>query len=159
MKHGGVTKFSMQNLLGPIVILILLTHFVGGASTSLQLITQFALCLFVMVLALQVFVGNSGVLSFGHGAFALIGSYTSAILTAPVNIKDNALAMNQLWEPLVSPQVNVYVSLVISAVVGGLVAGITEDALITSQRSPIGNCTAFFDQYSQRLFFSCSTET
>ena len=117
MKHGGVTKFSIQNLLGPIIILILLTHFVGGASTSLQLITQSALCLFVMVLALQVFVGNSGVLSFGHGAFALIGSYTSAILTAPVNIKENSLAMNQLWEPLVSPQVNIYVSLAISAVV------------------------------------------
>jgi hypothetical protein len=59
MKHGGVTKFSLQNLLGPIIVLILLTHFVGGASTSLQLITQMALCLFVMVLALQVFVGNT----------------------------------------------------------------------------------------------------
>ncbi len=125
MKHGGVTKFSIQNLLGPIIVLILLTHFVGGASTSLQLITQSALCLFVMVLALQVFVGNSGVLSFGHGAFALVGSYVSAMLTAPVNIKDNALAMNQLWEPLVSPQVNIYVALVISAAVSALIAAIT----------------------------------
>ena len=60
MKHGGVTKFSIQNLLGPIIILILLTHFVGGASTSLQLITQSSLCLFVMVLARQVFALDVG---------------------------------------------------------------------------------------------------
>ena len=154
MKHRGVTKFSIQNLLGPIIILILLTQFVGGASTSLQLITQSALCLFVMVLALQVFVGNSGVLSFGHGAFALIGSYTSAILTAPVNIKDNALSMNQLWEPLVSPQVNVYVSLLISAAVSGLVAGITGSLLMRLNGLAAGIATFALLGVAYNVFFN-----
>ena len=58
MKHNGVTRFSLQNFLGPIVVLIAVTYFIGGSSTSLQLVTQLALCLFVMVLSLQIFVGN-----------------------------------------------------------------------------------------------------
>lgn len=154
MKHVGVTKFSIQNLLGPIVFLILLTQFVGGASTSLQLITQSALCLFVMVLALQVFVGNSGVLSFGHGAFALIGSYVSAMLTAPVNIKDNSLAMNQLWEPLVPLQVNIYVSLVISAVVSGLIAAITGSLLMRLNGLAAGIATFALLGVAYNVFFN-----
>ena len=154
MKNLGVTKFSIQNLLGPIIVLILLTQFVGGASTSLQLITQFALCLFVMVLALQVFVGNSGVLSFGHGAFALIGSYTSAMLTAPVNIKDNALAMNQLWQPLVAPQANIYVALIISAVVSGLIAAITGSLLMRLNGLAAGIATFALLGVAYNVFFN-----
>jgi branched-chain amino acid transport system permease protein len=154
MKNLGVTKFSIQNLLGPIIVLILLTQFVGGASTSLQLITQFALCLFVMVLALQVFVGNSGVLSFGHGAFALIGSYTSAMLTAPVNIKDNALAMNQLWQPLVAPQANIYVALIISAAVSGLIAAITGSLLMRLNGLAAGIATFALLGVAYNVFFN-----
>lgn len=154
MKHDGITKFSIQNLLGPIIVLILLTQFVGGASSSLQLITQFALCLFVMVLALQVFVGNSGVLSFGHGAFALIGSYTSAMLTAPVNIKDNALAMNQLWQPLVAPQANIYAALIISAVVSGLIAAATGSLLMRLNGLAAGIATFALLGVAYNVFFN-----
>lgn len=45
--------------------------------------------LFYLILAvgLQVFVGNSGVFSFGHIGFVAIGAYTSAILITPVETK------------------------------------------------------------------------
>ena len=36
----------------------------------------------VFVLGLYVFVGNSGVISFGHVAFMAIGAYTAGLLTA-----------------------------------------------------------------------------
>jgi branched-chain amino acid transport system permease protein len=52
--------------------------------------TQITLKMFIMlivVLGLQVFSGNSGVLSFGHVAFMAIGAYTSALLTIPPAIK------------------------------------------------------------------------
>ena len=39
-------------------------------------------------LGLQMFSGNSGVLSFGHVAFVAIGAYTSALLTIPPEIKE-----------------------------------------------------------------------
>jgi len=41
----------------------------------------------MVVLALQIFSGNSGVLSFGHVAFMAVGAYTSALLTIPPAIK------------------------------------------------------------------------
>jgi branched-chain amino acid transport system permease protein len=41
----------------------------------------------IVVLGLQIFSGNSGVLSFGHIAFMAIGAYMSALLTIPPEIK------------------------------------------------------------------------
>jgi branched-chain amino acid transport system permease protein len=41
----------------------------------------------IVVLGLQIFSGNSGVLSFGHIAFMAIGAYMSALLTIPTEIK------------------------------------------------------------------------
>ena len=52
--------------------------------------TDIAAKMFLMlmiVLGLQIFSGNSGVLSFGHIAFIAIGAYTSALLTIPTEIK------------------------------------------------------------------------
>jgi len=42
----------------------------------------------IVVLGLQIFSGNSGVLSFGHVAFMAIGAYASALLTIPPEIKE-----------------------------------------------------------------------
>ncbi len=41
----------------------------------------------MVVLGLQIFSGNSGVLSFGHISFMAIGAYASALLTVPPDIK------------------------------------------------------------------------
>jgi branched-chain amino acid transport system permease protein len=52
--------------------------------------TETAVKMFLMlmiVLGLQIFSGNSGVLSFGHVAFMAIGAYSSALLTIPTEIK------------------------------------------------------------------------
>jgi branched-chain amino acid transport system permease protein len=52
--------------------------------------TQITLKMFIMlmiVLGLQIFSGNSGVLSFGHVAFMAVGAYSSALLTIPPAIK------------------------------------------------------------------------
>jgi branched-chain amino acid transport system permease protein len=41
----------------------------------------------MIVLGLQIFSGNSGVLSFGHIAFMAVGAYSAALLTIPPEIK------------------------------------------------------------------------
>jgi branched-chain amino acid transport system permease protein len=41
----------------------------------------------IVVLGLQIFSGNSGVLSFGHISFVMVGAYSSALLTIPEEIK------------------------------------------------------------------------
>ncbi|WP_259310598.1 branched-chain amino acid ABC transporter permease [Capillimicrobium parvum] len=42
----------------------------------------------MLVLGLQMFSGNSGVMSFGHVAFMAVGAYASALLTIPTEIKE-----------------------------------------------------------------------
>ncbi|MEO1720882.1 MAG: branched-chain amino acid ABC transporter ATP-binding protein/permease [Pseudomonadota bacterium] len=43
------------------------------------------------VVALGVFCGNTGIVSFGHGAFMLLGAYTSGILTMSASLQRTAL--------------------------------------------------------------------
>jgi branched-chain amino acid transport system permease protein len=54
-----------------------------GASPSLQAEITLILCNLIVVLGLQLFIGNSGVYSFGHIAFASLGAYAAALLTLP----------------------------------------------------------------------------
>ena len=58
----------------------------------------------LIVLALQMFSGNSGILSFGQVAFVAVGAYTSALLTIPTAIKQfTFLSMPHLLKDLVFP--------------------------------------------------------
>lgn len=124
-KVDGITRFKSEEIIGPLIIVSILAIGVGLISASLQLAVQFALCNLVMVLALQVFVGNSGVLSFGHGAFAMIGAWVSGMSTASERVKGNALALENLWEPLIGWNLNLYLSILFAAVAGGMVAAIS----------------------------------
>ena len=78
----------------------------------------------VMVVGTQIFAGNTGVLSFGHVAFAAIGAYTTAILSTPTSVKATTiehapfgLANVHLPIPL-SILVAVLVTVAIAALVG-----------------------------------------
>ena len=58
----------------------------------------------LIVLALQMFSGNSGILSFGQVAFVAVGAYTSALLTIPTAIKQfTFLSMPEHLKDLVFP--------------------------------------------------------
>src|SRR3712207_7465516 len=45
----------------------------------------------VLVVGLQVFMGNSGILSFAHVGFMGVGAYASAVLSIPAAMKGMAL--------------------------------------------------------------------
>jgi branched-chain amino acid transport system permease protein len=54
----------------------------------------FIIMLFInltLVLGLQIFVGNTGIISFGHGAIVAVAAYVSGILTVTVELKAVAL--------------------------------------------------------------------
>jgi branched-chain amino acid transport system permease protein len=55
------------------------------------------LLLLLVVLGLQIFSGNSGVLSFGHVTFVAIGAYSSALLTIPPAIKEFTYLTMPSW--------------------------------------------------------------
>lgn len=77
--------------LGVIVCLLALLVVVFG-SQQLAGVATVALINLVFVVATYMFVGNSGILSFGHMAFAAIGAYTAAILTIPTTQKEFVLS-------------------------------------------------------------------
>ena len=74
--------------LGALSLLILLVAAVGfGGGAVLERVAIDTLIKLVTVLGLSIFIGNSGVLSFGHASFAAIGAYAAAWFTLPLAAK------------------------------------------------------------------------
>ncbi|MEZ5100115.1 MAG: branched-chain amino acid ABC transporter permease [Thermoleophilia bacterium] len=74
-------------LLGPALIVVALALLSLLGSEALERKATFMLINLVFVVGLYVFVGNSGVLSFGHASFMGLGAYTVAILTSRPQVK------------------------------------------------------------------------
>ena len=78
----------LPELLGP-ALLVLAAALLGlGVSASLQTYFLDTLVKVSIVVALYLFIGNSGVLSFGHVAFVALGVWTAGVLTVPEGQKD-----------------------------------------------------------------------
>ncbi|QIE55993.1 branched-chain amino acid ABC transporter permease [Pikeienuella piscinae] len=74
----------------------------------------------ILVLGLQVFMGNSGILSFAHIGFMGVGAYTSAVLSIPERMK--GMALPDLYPVLESVQLSPYATIIIGGLVAALVA-------------------------------------
>ena len=105
---------------GAIFVVAVLTGLVGGTILGRIVIVLFINL--IIVLGLQIFTGNSGLLSFAHIGFMGIGAYVSAILTMTPAAK--GFAIPNLYPFLVDVQVPFIVALLIGALVGGLVAAV-----------------------------------
>ncbi len=71
-----------------LALLLLIVAALGSlAPTVIQRVITEAFIRLVMVIGLYLFVGNSGVLSFGHAAFMMTGAYGAAWLDIPVKSK------------------------------------------------------------------------
>jgi branched-chain amino acid transport system permease protein len=77
--------FPAAGLIPALAILCIVVHYFAGALLEGAL-TE-ALVYMVMVVALYVFVGNSGIISFGHVTFAMIGAYASAWQTCCMGMR------------------------------------------------------------------------
>jgi branched-chain amino acid transport system permease protein len=76
-------RSAAASLLVPL-LLIAITALIGANGTpSFQDTVTAILCNLIIVIGLQVFVGNSGVYSFGQLGFATAGAYLAAFLTLP----------------------------------------------------------------------------
>ncbi|MBK5232855.1 MAG: branched-chain amino acid ABC transporter permease [Thermoleophilia bacterium] len=76
----------------PVIVLVLVVELIvgfGSAANQRTLLTF--LVTLTAVLGLGIFVGNSGIMSFGHAAFMGIGAYCGSLLVLPITIKDQAL--------------------------------------------------------------------
>jgi branched-chain amino acid transport system permease protein len=111
-----VSVRRLPEVLGP-ALLVLAAALLGLAvSVSLQTYFLDTLVKVSIVVALYVFIGNSGVLSFGHIAFVALGVWTAGVLTVPESQK-NAI-MPGLAHFLLHTNVGNVASLALAAGVG-----------------------------------------
>lgn len=87
MTRSNWLTLAVVQRLWPLVSLCVLVTALALIARTLSVEDQRAATLglinLVLVVGLYIFVGNSGILSFGHVAFMAIGAYASALLTLP----------------------------------------------------------------------------
>ena len=81
----------------------------------------------VLVVALQLFSGNTGILSFGHMAFVGAGAYTAGLLTIDPGVKSTFQGMPHF---LVTPHWNWMLALLAGAGVAGVLAVVSGLAIL-----------------------------
>jgi len=103
---AGLWRFGRVELATVAVIAVLLLLIVLGAAQAapaFQRTVTEALIDLVVVVGLYIFIGNSGVVSFGHVSFMALGGYASAILTMTAQKKHVLLELPALLERLQLP--------------------------------------------------------
>jgi branched-chain amino acid transport system permease protein len=93
----------------------------------------------MLVVSLQAFIGNSGIVSFGHVAFMGIGAYTTALVTIPSAIKASQLP--DLPSALANADVGLVPAVALSALVALVVAAIFGGAIIRMTESTMAMAT------------------
>lgn len=89
------SRIAFRTLRGTLVLAVPLVVVATVASqmaspSDMRVVVNFIISL-VLVLAIQSFSGNSGIISFGHLAFMGVGAYFAAILTIPAEFKGEDL--------------------------------------------------------------------
>jgi branched-chain amino acid transport system permease protein len=104
-------------LCGMLLVGLAALAFLFGSRLVQHSLTEM-LVMVVVVVGTSIFVGNSGILSFGHISFMAIGAYASAWLTLPLGLK----RLNMPGLPSFLHQLSLPVTL--SAVLSGLLAAL-----------------------------------
>jgi branched-chain amino acid transport system permease protein len=111
---------SLVVLLLPLAAAAIIGSTIGGTLLS-RILTVFFINL-MLVLSLQVFSGNSGLLSFAHIGFMGIGAYVSAVLTMSPQAK--ASAIPDLYPFLENVQIPFIAAVAVGALIAALVAAV-----------------------------------
>lgn len=108
-------------LIGLIIAAVVATDVLGIRLYD-RIVTNLCISL-VLVLGLQVFMGNSGILSFAHMGFMGVGAYASALFTIPLQMR--GMALPDLYPFLQGAELPPMLAIL----AGGLVAALVAAAL------------------------------
>ena len=117
------SQLAGSGLLFAVLVVGGLLYASGGGPARDILVTQMMINA-IMVIGLQIYIGNTGVLSFGHMGFAAISGYTFALLATTVQRKarivpDVPLGLDSVsLNPLVAAAAAVVLTVVVGVVVG-----------------------------------------
>jgi branched-chain amino acid transport system permease protein len=107
-------------LLGPVVLVAAVGLVASVVSAENEIYFLNALVAVSMVVSIYVFVGNSGVLSFGQIAFVAAGAFAAGVTTVPLESKTGILP--DLFPLLRDHTIGTVPSLLLAAAVGGVLA-------------------------------------
>ncbi len=133
----SVTKTSGL-LIGVLLIIAIVGALSAGTGSSLTLIIPNFFITVIIVIALQMFTGNSGVVSWGHSAFVGIGAYVTAWLTVPAVIKSDVFdsmpswLLNTEWKLLPAIVVATAAGTIVAALIGVVLCRMKETAMAMS---------------------------
>jgi branched-chain amino acid transport system permease protein len=111
---------SVQTLLASIGLLLLVALIGSGTTAATQQDFITALISATIVYGLYVFIGNSGVISFGQISFVAIGAFSAGLFTIPTQPKHFVLP--GLWSFIANHSVSDFASFLIAAGLGALFA-------------------------------------
>jgi branched-chain amino acid transport system permease protein len=114
-----VRRAAVQ-LAAPVVLVLVAALLGEAATTATQVYFIEALVSVVIVVGLYVFIGNTGVVSFGHISFVALGAWTAGVLTVPV--AEKPATMSNLAGFLRHATVGNLASLALAALAGGVFA-------------------------------------
>jgi branched-chain amino acid transport system permease protein len=111
---------ALVELVGPAALVVAVGLLATTLSRANEIEALDALVSVSIVVAIYVFVGNSGVLSFGQISFVAVGAFAAGVLTVPLESKTGVLP--ELFPLLRDHTVSNVASLAIAAGLGGLLA-------------------------------------
>ena len=110
----------LVQLLVPASLVVAVGVAASLASRSNEIHFLNAIVAVAIVVAIYVFVGNSGVLSFGQISFVAVGAFAAGVLTVPALLKASVLP--NLFPLLRDHSIGNVASLLLAAAVGGVIA-------------------------------------
>ena len=105
---------------GPVLLLVAAGVLAAVVSRSTQIYVLDAIVAAAMVVAIYVFVGNSGVLSFGQISFVAVGAFAAGVMTVPLTLK--GVILRDLFPVLRDHELGNLESLALAAAVGAALA-------------------------------------
>jgi len=149
----SVAGWSM--LAVPLVLVALLVHGSGRPLAERTLISFFLDA--ALVVGMQMFIGNSGIISFGHVAFMGVGAYTAALVTIPPDIKVQQLPDVPAW--LGDLQLGLIPAVVLGALMAAVIALIVGGALVRMRESAMAMGTLALLVFGYSAFSNWSSLT
>jgi branched-chain amino acid transport system permease protein len=114
------TWLTLLLLLLPVALLVLAVELFGVRVFERVAIN---LCIsLALVVGLQVFMGNSGILSFAHVGFMGVGAYASAVFSIPAQMK--GMALPDLYPIVAGLELSPYLAIALGGLIAAAVAAL-----------------------------------
>jgi branched-chain amino acid transport system permease protein len=128
-----------MRLAAPLALVAITAAVASGVSSAHRLEFETALVMVAVVVALYVFVGNSGVISFGHVSFVAAGAYLAGLVSLDPETK--GFTTPGLFPVLRHAQIGLVPSLALAAAVGAVYALVVGLPLMRLSGLPAGIAT------------------